>query len=390
MAAASRKRLILLRCGLVVVGCCVAIVIAEGALRVMGVSFPRPYLADVDTGTRLQPGWSGWFTKEGSAYAVINRAGFRDRDHPVQKPANTLRILVLGDSYVEAVQVAQEQTFWSILERDLGAALRTQGQSVEVIAMGVSGWGTAQQLQALERYGFAYEPDWVVLAFFAGNDLRNNDRELEGDNARPYFKLENDELRLDESFRTDPRFLKARSPLTKLKVQLINCSRVLQLIQESREQTPTEVQPMHVAVSSGLDDQCFLPPSNEAWERTWKITERLIERMHEQCIQHHARFLVLAVNSPIQVHPDPEKRASFCQRIGVENLDYADERIQKLGMRRNVPVVVLAGPLLEHASRQQLHLHGFSNTRLGEGHWNADGHAIVAKTLASRLLAELR
>ena len=42
------------------------------------------------------------------------------------------------------------------------------GQRFEVIPAGVSGWGTDQQLLWFRKYGVAYQPDLVVLAFFPG------------------------------------------------------------------------------------------------------------------------------------------------------------------------------------------------------------------------------
>ena len=45
--------------------------------------------------------------------------GFLDAEHVVAKPANTRRILVLGDSFVEAAQVAIEQKFTQRLQKRL-------------------------------------------------------------------------------------------------------------------------------------------------------------------------------------------------------------------------------------------------------------------------------
>ena len=44
--------------------------------------------------------------------------------------------------------------------------------SWEVINAAVSGWGTDQQYLFLQKPGFDYEPDVVVVSFFFGNDFR--------------------------------------------------------------------------------------------------------------------------------------------------------------------------------------------------------------------------
>jgi hypothetical protein len=70
-----------------------------------------------------------------------NRQGWHDTDHERVKPPGTVRVLVLGDSYVEGVQVRLEELYHRRLER----LLEVDGGSVEVIAMGLrlgSGAGT--------------------------------------------------------------------------------------------------------------------------------------------------------------------------------------------------------------------------------------------------------
>ena len=64
-------------------------------------------------------------------------------------------------------------------------------RGVEVLNLGVGGYGTAQQLLTLEEDGLRYRPDLVVLGFFLGNDVQNNSRAIEtglqGEEARTTF-----------------------------------------------------------------------------------------------------------------------------------------------------------------------------------------------------------
>ena len=68
----------------------------------------------------------------------FNSAGMRDREHAVGKEAGVFRILVLGDSFMEAFQVPFEASLPSLLEQALG---QRTGKRVEVVNAGVSGWG---------------------------------------------------------------------------------------------------------------------------------------------------------------------------------------------------------------------------------------------------------
>ena len=55
----------------------------------------------------------------------------RDRGYPYQKPANTIRIAFIGDSFTEGQQVAVEDDFVSIVERRLGTCERLRGKNVD-------------------------------------------------------------------------------------------------------------------------------------------------------------------------------------------------------------------------------------------------------------------
>ncbi len=62
-------------------------------------------------------------------------------------------------------------------------------QPFEIINFGVSGYGTAQELQILRHRVWDYSPDMIILAFLTGNDVRNNSRALQRDDRMPYYGL---------------------------------------------------------------------------------------------------------------------------------------------------------------------------------------------------------
>ncbi|MEX2206562.1 MAG: hypothetical protein WEF50_10085 [Myxococcota bacterium] len=77
------------------------------------------------------------------------------------------RILVLGDSYVEALAVPYPETVWQHIDADTGACSSVSG---------VSGHRLSQYLasarQRLEAPGAHY--DLVILAFYVGNDMTDD------------------------------------------------------------------------------------------------------------------------------------------------------------------------------------------------------------------------
>jgi lysophospholipase L1-like esterase len=163
---------------LAAVGFALALVLGEAVVRLAlkdeTVLFPR-YHTDYRYGEYtlrgIRPKSEFWHTSaDGSWKFVTNSRGLRDaREFPYQKPAGTLRVLALGDSHTQGYEVRQEATFAAVLERYLTA----RGIKVEVLNAGVSGFSTAEAVAYLESEGHRYQPEVVVLGFFA-NDYEDN------------------------------------------------------------------------------------------------------------------------------------------------------------------------------------------------------------------------
>ncbi|MFM1841397.1 MAG: hypothetical protein RLZZ490_128, partial [Cyanobacteriota bacterium] len=109
----------LINIGLVCGSIAFALGVAEIALRILGISYPSFYQVDPQRGHALIPNMTARWNHEGNGLVSINADGLRDRRYDVDKPENTYRIVVLGDSFSEAIQVNADQTFWSEIERRL-------------------------------------------------------------------------------------------------------------------------------------------------------------------------------------------------------------------------------------------------------------------------------
>ena len=367
-------------------GLIVALLVAEGALRVAGISFPVFDTYDDLRGVALRPGNEGWYQREGRAYLRINSAGYRDSEHEVAKPANTFRVAVLGDSFAEARQVAVEDTFWSHLGQHLGRCPASAGRTVEVLNFGVGGYGTTEELLTLRKDVLRYSPDLVLLAFFVGNDVRDNSRELtlsEGWRVpKPIYFRQDGKLVLDDSFR--------QSRGQQLLYEATHHSRLLQLVNEARRAWVTRQVQASAATATAVAgpptvDEIYAPPPDRAWQEAWLVTEELLGQMHREVDAAGARFVVALVTTPEQVQPDPAVRYAFEQRLGVSDLFYADRRLTAVGQREGFQVITLAERLQRVATERHVFLHGFKNSVMGEGHWNEDGHREAAKVMVESL-----
>jgi lysophospholipase L1-like esterase len=383
--ATWKKRLLAVALGLLF-----ALAFLEVALRVVGVSFQDFYKADSVRGVAHRPGARGWFRREGRQYIVINRDGFRDRDHPSKKPPGTYRIAILGDSFTEGLQVRLEDTFGAVLERNLSTCSDFRSRSIEVDNFGVSNYGTAQELLTLRDRVWATEPDLVLLAFFTGNDIWDNSRELKKDPEIPYFRLENDALVLDDSFRDSPRQRAEGSMVRQALRQVVETSRLLQVIRQAwgvarNRSAATPFQGDEFA-SNAYQRQLYREPTDHAWQDAWAVTERILRTIRDEAKARGAKFAVVTLTNGVQVHPDPTLELRLEQSLGVADLDYPDRRLNEIGARAGFEVLNLAPAFRQQARENHVFYHGFE-PNLGTGHWNERGHELAGQLIARWLCA---
>ena len=96
----------------------------------------------------------------------VNHLGLRGRETTVDKPADTRRILMLGDSFTMGKGVEDNETFSVLVEEFLQAALAAcGGGSVEVLNGGVDSYAPILSYIQFERELARFKPDLVVLNF---------------------------------------------------------------------------------------------------------------------------------------------------------------------------------------------------------------------------------
>ncbi len=379
-----------------------AILMAEAGLRIADVSYPQWYVEDADLGGALRPGAQGRYHDEGDAYVEINSAGMRDREHRLRKPPGTLRIAVLGDSFAEAMQVDRDRTFWAVLEQRLKACPALNGREPEVLNFGVSGYGTAQEYIALRQRVRPYDPDIVVLAFFTGNDVRNNNRTLNSGAAVPYFRLDNGRLALDDSFRKQlapPDTSTMKRLLRATLAPLRNHMRLLQLAthvqaslrqrQAARDDMAANEKRAAEGGEPGIDAAVYSPPRDLNWDSAWRTTEALLAAMRDEVRGRGKQFWVVTLSTGIQVHPDVSVKHRFARNAGIKDLFYPDRRIAAFAAREDIPAITLAPAMAQWAESNKTYLHGFANAIPGFGHWNEAGNALAGRLIAERLCSSI-
>ncbi len=372
----------------VLIGVC----LAEVGLRTAGIGMPNLYAPDEYCGSRLRPSTSGVWIFEGHGVISINSSGFRGPETSKTKAKNIFRIAVLGDSFIEALQVDEADSFCNQLQEILNQTAPAN-RKYEVINCGVSGYGTAQELLMLQNHVLPLGPDAVLLAIYPGNDIRNNLRSMENDETRPYFTIGPDnELIPDVSFRAAAAFATAASNYEQSKATVINQSRFLQLAKHvrqhglggSKQQEPVGVEDV---LLNATDAASFVyrQPSVPEHVEAWNITERLVQEIARTCHDSGVEFLAFNVSTPAQVYPDSDIQKQLLDHFSIPNLFYAERRLRTFCEEYSIEFFPLASHLRSEVEDSQLFLHGFANTRIGTGHWNKQGHQLAAKLVSASL-----
>jgi hypothetical protein len=374
--------------------CFVCVLVAlEIGLRIAHVGYPTGgkdlfFTWDPHTGIAPRPGAEGWWhTSEYDVFVHINSQGLRDREHPLQKPPNTFRIAVLGDSYTEALQVPMEKDYSSVLERELTGCPSLQGQTVEVMNFGVNTFTTAQELLRLREKVWSYSPDVVILAFDTGNNVYKNSRTLQQDPSRPYFVEKDGRLVLDDSFAHVPG-ARARWRWNHLSSWLIKHSRLLQVIAAGTNYLRYGNIDGLIPTGMGLSPALYRDPDDPAWQDAWRVSQDLVAEMHREVSAQGSKFLLLTLSSSIQVDPDPAERQKLMNRVGISDLFYPDHRIQQFAASQGIPVLNLAPYLQKYAEDNKVYVHG-QRSADHQGLLNELGHKLVGQLVAQKICGDI-
>ncbi len=384
--------------GLALAALVLALLAGELLLRALGQSYywaiakrPDPVL-----GWRPPPHSAAWQRFEGAALVETNALGFRDRDHAEPKPAGTLRVVVLGDSFTEAVQVPLAQTWWRLLGDRLQSDCNPGGE-IEVLNFAVSGYSTAQALLTWRRYARGYSPDLAILAFFIGNDVAENVPALDAEPLRPYLLPGAGPLVLDDGFVQSDAYLAATSPVGRARQWLLERSRIAQLWVQARDAGRlrrlaaagrADAGSAHEPQEPGVDNGIYRPPADADWALAWAATEAMLGAFAEEARAAGVEPVLMLIGTGVQVHPDAGAAARFAAALGVDDLGYPVRRLLSAAARAGLPAVNLPALLAAQAERDGVLLHGLPGARAGFGHWNAAGHRAAAEATAA-LVCEL-
>jgi hypothetical protein len=371
----------------------VALLLAEGGMRVAGVRFTGSfYTSDPTTGWTLRPNAEGWSNDERTIYVRINSTGMHDREHSVAKPSRTFRIAVLGDSTTASIEVAVSNTSCAVMEGEFANCTALRGRKVEVLNFGVPGFNTAQMLLVLQNRVWKYSPDAVLLELFSGNELLNNRRDLTNadPSSAPFYVLRDEKLCLDDSYRSNPAEQPSAIRRHDRMADWMNRLRLLGLVNRVIHRPG--------AANTGLDPRIakygedfqlhlfYTPPAYPEIEDAWRVTEGIVTAIRDDVRSHEVPFWLALSSAPGQTQ---EAHVEKWARWGPDSLLYPDWRLKRLAEREQIPVVWMTPYLQKSGTILNTYLSGWQEGHLGVGHWNELGQRVVGEYLGKQLCSML-
>ncbi len=349
--------------------------ILELIFRISSIQNDFFYEPNTILGSRLKQKKNGQWNTEGNVVEVLtNSYGFRGWDVPQEKTENTFRIAIIGDSYVEAFQVKAEEMISRVLEDQLN---KSGKKRIEVLAFGVSGYGTIQEYFLYKNFIKPFHPDIVFLMFDSGNDVRNNVIELEKNPARPYAVLSKDgqvsfsEPQIQSSFfKQANRFFLNHSYFYRFVIERV--TRVFFVFQRGEK--------------SGIPIDYFVYEcdTTENWENSWNITKAVIKKFRDEVEYDGARFVLVNLSSYFQIHQKDTLRQVMERYPEMNGKCWEQQKPNNILQRWSNEGSFLYLDLLPifiadyQKTARETHF-------LKDGHWNVYGHWLAAQSLLKYL-----
>ncbi|MBN1347267.1 MAG: carbamoyl-phosphate synthase large subunit [Phycisphaerae bacterium] len=378
-AAPSFGRRLLFRTVAVAASVLLSLGALELGLRWSGrvTDVPR-YTWDREVGPVRQPNQSGVYIDHNVRVPYhFNAQGWNDtREYSPVKPAETTRVIVVGDSFVEALRVPNQERFVELAQAKMSGA----GRVSQWYAFGCSGFGTAQEYRLIRSRVPDYNPDLVLLLFIV-NDVYDSSPYL----ARIPRYVPAFSLTTDGRLQALP-VVPFELPLWRRvlissaigRYALFHAGLVNLFVQADREgEMPREQFGPHRSI-----DEVSGGDLSERQRKSWELIEKLLSGMNDECRQRGTRFAVAweglqpkltACWQKRAFEPIPRDRDPEC--LG-ERRYYMGEKLGPICKRHEIPYFDLTDAMLQRIEREGKR-HDFPN----DPHWNPLGHAAAGDAL---------
>ena len=367
-----RTRRVAARIAALFMGLALSLLLAEGLVRVL---MPTPFTLSKVTrfleyherlGQVFIPGKTAIHTVrfESRNNVTINSHGMRNPEVPLEKPAGTKRIAVLGDSFASNLPVPQAAVFTEVMDRLLP-------EDWEVLNFGVDGYTTLQECMQFGETVAAFEPDAVMVLFYLRNDLEDNVGYSGITNYRPLARLASDgQLEVYNMPCPVPPQLQdtgeKRPFLLITDFHLYNLIRKVLFVRE------------HVLVNAYPEIPLFNTQVSTKNAYAWDLFESILAAFKKDCDRKN--IPVILVNAPtiLQVYEEEYwKTVRESRNLQEEfDLELPSRKLADICLQLGIPFIDLLPGLKQRADEGEILYYRIFQ------HWNALGNRRVGEILA--------
>lgn len=329
----------------------------------------------------------------------INSLGLNDQEYTYTKPPNTIRILLLGDSMTEAIQVREKDSFQSLVEEKLNRD-RDSFYNYEVINTGCGNYGTDNELLFFQNEGYKYNPDITILCIFPWNDIRNNSFELDKyyygkrRGKYPHFSIgQNGKLILikkDRSQSNEPYSIGGDSEsglIADIKVFIRKYLESYYLLSDIFRYRMPSVGKYLISLgimsspkeklSEGYPkgNAVFAKDWSSEYEEAWKVTKLLILRTKKVVEKNGSKFMAIMIPNGLQVHEN--WWSEYLRYSKFKDLEFdllkPNKALSEFFIHNKIVYLDLLPHLIQYSNKSKDPLY----FRV-DGHFNANGHKAVS------------
>ncbi len=280
------------------------------------------------------------------------------------------RILVIGDSFLAAVQVEYADSIPGQLEKLLAQSLN---EPVQVVNTAVGGWGPGQYLRKMRTELASNQYDLALVFLYTGNDI------LVG--LEDYAPPKQNQIR---------RSLRLPQALTKAEIIDAWLYPFNDFFEErSHLYTLVKNRTQFLLMRLGLSRWYFAEPllTAEAGSPRWADTTEMCARMAEAAAAHNTPVLFILLPADHQV--DPAIASAYMQVMGITqdqvDLEQPSRLLSAEFAQRSLPLVDLLPKMRAAHTAGEPNLYGKIDTHLAPA-----GHRLAAETLLPLLLPYLQ
>lgn len=366
-------RLMLFNIVLIALSLCVAVVLAEVGVRLAApqqLILIRPDLwepADTIGWTRRPDVDARVNTGEGTVRLITDSYGFRIG---AEGRRDGIPVLLLGDSFMEALQVNYEESLSGLLDVSLSDEL---GAPVAVRNAGIGGWSPGQYLSRARSLVPNGEFQLVIVAVYVGNDAQP----MRVQYLPPRKQVVRHEFRL-------PRGL-SRAAFVDATLRPLNDF----LEQRSHLYILLRTQLRTLRMRTGTSSVYFPPEflKSEAGAARWSLTGDICSDIRDVAAAHGAETLFVLIPADFQV--EPNNFNDYVRGFGIDtstvDLDQPSRLLRTELEARGLHVL---DPLPDFRERTQSGMALYGDI---DQHLSGAGHRVLAELVtpaAAALLAE--